>query len=118
MGRVVHFEIVAKDAARSVAFYRDVFGWQVIEPEGDEQYWLFRTGGEGTEIDGGLMGSHFAQPVINTVEVEAIRAGLERVAANGGRVVLGPRLIPGVGNHAYCADPEGTLFGVLERLTV
>jgi predicted enzyme related to lactoylglutathione lyase len=27
---------------------------------------------------------------------------------------MGPNEIPGVGLHAYCADPEGNLFGILQ----
>ena len=29
MARVVHFELAADDPARAVAFYANVFGWQI-----------------------------------------------------------------------------------------
>ena len=42
---------------------------------------------------------------------------LEKVEAAGGKKVHGPNEIPGVGVHAYCADPEGNLFGILQPAT-
>lgn len=59
---------------------------------------------------------HLEQPVINTVEVESLADTLKKIEAAGGKKVHGPNLIPGIGNHAHCVDPEGTMFGVLEPL--
>ena len=60
------------------------------------------------------MGRHFDQPVINTVYVESLDDAIRRVEAAGGKKVHGPNEVPGVGLHAYCSDPEGTLFGLME----
>ena len=40
---------------------------------------------------------------------------LAAVAANGGKLVSGPNEIPGIGTHAYCEDPEGNLFGIIQE---
>ena len=55
MPRVVHFEIHAGDPQRAIQFYRALFGWE-FSNWGDQQYWLIKTGEEGTRgIDGGLL---------------------------------------------------------------
>ena len=60
------------------------------------------------------MAREFEQAVINTMAVDILEATLEHVRAAGGQVVREPHEIPGVGLHAYCADPEGHLFGLLQ----
>ena len=47
MGRVVHFEMLADDPDRAVAFYEAVLGWAVEVPAGMERYWLVTTGPDG-----------------------------------------------------------------------
>lgn len=116
MNRPVHFEILADDPAATAAFYRSVFGWETQTWEGPQSYWLVTTGKEGPGIDGGIMAPHFEQRVINTVAVADLEQTLARVREAGGRQVHGPNEIPGVGLHAYCADPGGVLFGVLQPL--
>ncbi len=114
MNRPVHFEILCNDPGRLAAFYEEVFGWKCNAWQG-QAYWLVTTGAEGDAgINGGLMGRYLPQPVINTVAVESLEATLAKVEAGGGKKVLGPNEIPGIGLHAYCADPEGTLFGLLQ----
>jgi predicted enzyme related to lactoylglutathione lyase len=39
---------------------------------------------------------------------------LKSVEVNGGKLIHGPNEVPGVGLHAYCADPEGKLFGMMQ----
>jgi predicted enzyme related to lactoylglutathione lyase len=73
------------------------------------------TGPEGTPgIDGGIMGRHLPQAVINTIQVESMDETLSKIEGAGGKKVHGPEEIPGVGLHAYCADPGGNLFGIMQ----
>lgn len=114
MNRPVHFEILADDPAGVAAFYKKALGWESASWEG-QSYWLVTTGPPGTTgINGGIMGRHFAQRVINTVEVESLPDAVASVEAAGGAKLHGPSEIPGVGTHVYCADPEGTMFGLLQ----
>lgn len=114
MSRPVHFELLADDPERVAAFYRDALGWEISSWD-DQTYWLVTTGEVGTPgIDGGIMHRQFPQPVINTIEVDALDEAIERVRTAGGRLVHGPTEVPDVGMHAYCADPEGTFFGLME----
>ncbi|MDA1035941.1 MAG: hypothetical protein O3B65_03560 [Chloroflexi bacterium] len=41
----------------------------------------------------------------------------EKIKAAGGEVAHGPNEIPGIGNHAYCTDTEGNMFGVIQLVS-
>ncbi len=114
MSRVVHFEISADDPARAVAFYQNVFGWEVSQ-WGGQDYWLLTTGPEGTPgINGGIMprGEGFPS-IVNTVDVADLEASIAAVEANGGKVMM-KIPVQGVGHMAYCWDSEGNLFGMMQ----
>lgn len=115
MGRPVHFEILTEDPRKMQDFYAQVFGWKGEDWGGEEEYILLTTGEEGAPgINGAIMGRHFDQAVINTIEIDSLDAMMERVTASGGEVVQGPNEIPGVGTHAYCKDPDGNIFGMMQ----
>lgn len=116
MYRPTHFEILADDPEKIGKFYQSVFKWEVSSWGGSEQgYWLVTTGPEGSPgINGAIMSRHFKQAVINTLEVSSLAEMLKKVEAGGGKLVHGPNEVPGVGLHAYCEDPEGNLFGMME----
>lgn len=115
MTRPVHFEILADNPERVAEFYRTVLGWEIAAWPSAEPYWLVTTGPQGTPgIDGGIMHRHFPQAVINTIAVTSAKEMVAKVEVAGGKAVLGPNEIPGIGIHYYCADPEGNLFGLLQ----
>ncbi len=118
MKRPVHFEILADSPEEVGVFYSEVLDWEVTTwGEGEQTYWLLTTGSDDTPgINGAIMGRSFKQAVINTIEVESLEDTLKKVSAAGGKTVHGPNEVPGVGMHAYCADPEGNLFGLMEPL--
>jgi len=62
------------------------------------------------------MANHFDQAVINTINVSSLEETLEQVKAHRGKLIHGPNEVPGVGTHAYCADPDGIIFGMMEPL--
>jgi predicted enzyme related to lactoylglutathione lyase len=116
MNRVTHFEISADDPERASEFYSKVFGWNIQKWEGPVDYWLVTTGEEGDPgIDGALQ-RRPEPPVgtINTIGVSSIDEYMEKVTANGGKVVKDKVVIPGIGSHAYCEDTEGNVFGIFE----
>ena len=116
MGRPVHFEILVDDPRSLAMFYEAVFGWEVSRWDDPEQgYFLLTTGGgDHGGINGALMGRHFDQKVINTIEVDDLDTALESIKDAGGELVHGPNEVPNVGLHAYCKDPAGVLFGVMQ----
>lgn len=114
MPRVVHFELPADDPARAIGFYRDVFGWEFHKWDGPDEYWLVSTG-EGPGIDGGLARRGEYNPIpVNTLDVPSVDDWSAKVTAAGGQIVLPKMAIPGVGWLAYCKDPEGNTFGIMQ----
>ncbi|MCI3927651.1 VOC family protein [Paenibacillus sp. TRM 82003] len=114
MNRVVHFELLSRDPARTAAFYADVFGWRVAEAE--PGYWRLVTGDGERGINGATVRpASDALPLgaVNTVQVDDVAAAAERVAASGGRALSDVIPLPGVGRFQYCADPDGTPFGLI-----
>ena len=116
MKRPIHFEILADDPEKVAEFYKGLLDWEITTwTGGDQTYWLVTTGPEDTPgINGGIMSRHFQQAVINTVEVESLEEMLKKVDALGGKLLHGPNEVPGAGLHAYCADPEGNVFGLMQ----
>ena len=39
---------------------------------------------------------------------------IKHIEENGGKLIHGPNHVPTVGMHAYCSDPEGNIFGVMQ----
>jgi predicted enzyme related to lactoylglutathione lyase len=114
MNRFTHFELATGDLAKTAAFYREVFGWQIEKWEGPVDYWLVSSGDANTPgINGGLMeaGGDFSG-TINTVEVADIDAVIAKALANGGELALEKHAIPGVGYQAYLKDNTGIIVGV------
>ena len=120
MGRPIHFEILVEQPASLAEFYERVFDWRVSrwddpDPDAEQGYFLLGTGEDDQPgIDGALMHRHFDQKVINTIGVEDIATIIEAVVAAGGTLLQGPTEVPGVGQHAYCEDPAGVIFGIMQ----
>jgi predicted enzyme related to lactoylglutathione lyase len=116
MSKVVHFEVTAQDPHRSVAFYKAVFGWKFTKWLGDaaEEYWMIDVG-DGDAITGGLMKPEEGlKGFINTMGVDDIDAAMARVVDAGGSIVMPKHEVAGDGWHAYVADPEGGVFGLMQ----
>lgn len=121
MGRVVHFEIHAENPERAQKFYKTVFNWEFTQ-WGTEQYWLIKTGEDGTPgINGGLvprMGTIDGVAVIAyvcTVDVTNLDETLKLALANGATMALDKMPVPGMGWLAYCKDTEGNIFGMMQH---
>ena len=114
--RIVHFEIHCPDVERAVKFYQDVFGWKVNKWQGPEVYYLANTGDASQPgINGGLMPSRDGQPrTVNTIQVANVDEAVQKAVAHGGKNVVPKMPIPGVGWLAYCTDPGGNIFGVMQ----
>ena len=52
---------------------------------------------------------------MNLVDVPSLDTALVRVVENDGMIVHTRTTVPGVGYIAYCRDPEGNAFGLIER---
>ena len=106
-----HFAINADDVQRSKAFYEAVFGWSFM-PWGPPDYYVANLGGvhaalqERRELVAGVRTNGF-EP---SFAVNDIRKVLEAVKSNGGRLLMPPILLEGVGDIGYCVDTEDNIF--------
>lgn len=118
MNRIVHFEIAANDPVKVTEFYKSVFGWN-IQQWGNEEYWIAHTGDKNSPgIDGGFFKPQGPMPgngCVNTIQVADLDDAMEKVKANGGKIVVEKRAIPTVGWLAYSTDIEGTIFGMMQE---
>lgn len=112
-----HFAINADDVGRAKAFYEKVLGWS-FTPWGPPNFYQVKSAGQG--VMGALQERRELIPGARTVAFETtfavddIRATLAAAAANGGRVLMQPYRIEGVGEIGYFEDTEGNLCGVAQ----
>lgn len=116
MGSVVHFEVFGHDAEELARFAERAFGWRTTNWGEDPSYLLVSTGAGGG-IDGAFApeGTAGEQRIVLTMETDDLDGDLRRVEEAGGVVVVPKAPIPGIGQHAYVAAPDGvTVFGLLQ----
>jgi predicted enzyme related to lactoylglutathione lyase len=108
---VVHFEIGCRDLAKTGRFFGDLFGWN-IQQAGPASI-------IDTASDHGITGHMTAlghEPHHYTmfyVEVEDVKAYLDKATALGGKTLVPPIDIP-TGTFAWFSDPEGNTIGLLK----
>jgi len=106
-GKLVHFEVPAKDTNRALDFYKKTFGWEFQAMEGPVEYHMTRLeetmGGAVLPGDPGAIRVYF--------DVDDINAGVARVKELGGEASDGMP-VPGMGWFATCTDTEGNDFGL------
>jgi uncharacterized protein len=116
MPKIIHFEISADDPKRASAFYKNVFGWHINKWQGPVDYWLISTDDrEGISINGAIRQRMRDETTVNTIDVPSIDEFTQIVVGAGGTIVVAKSVVPGVGYHAYCADTEGNLFGIMQQ---
>ena len=109
-GRVVHFEVPFDDGDRARSFYKEAFGWQVMEMP-DMGYTIVMTG---PSNDSGPTESGFINGGV--LDVESIDAALEKIGGLGGSTVVGKTPVGDMGFAAYFKDSEGNVMGLWETV--
>jgi predicted enzyme related to lactoylglutathione lyase len=121
-GRVVHFEIPFDDGDRARSFYRDLFGWQVMEMP-DMGYTMVTSGPSGdtgpTEsgfINGGMLdrSQGVAKGPVVVIDVDSIDDKLAEIEKAGGSDAAPKTPVGEMGFAAYFTDPEGNVVGLWE----
>ena len=131
MSKVMHFEIQASNVERIAKFYADVFGWEInewvlpnVEMADENRYWLVGTGSEEEAgINGGMLIRQGEKPKVEQpvnayvciIDTASIDKTLEAVVQSGGEVTVDKMPVIGMGWSAYCKDPDGNIFGLLEE---
>ena len=112
-----HFAINADDVRRAKAFYEKVFGW-TFTPWGPPDFYQVKNAGAGLmgalQQRRGLIDGQHTNAFETSFAVDDIRATLAAAEANGGKILMQPYRIEGVGEIGYFEDCEGNLCGVAQ----
>jgi predicted enzyme related to lactoylglutathione lyase len=114
-----YFELQADDPTRAAAFYRAIFGWEIVRDESIPiEYWRIDTRGG---IEGAILERPVAVPersgtnaAVISMQVENFDAVADAVHHNGGREAMAKFAVPGRCWQGYFLDTEGNTFGVFE----
>ncbi len=111
-----HFAINADDVPRAKAFYEQVFGW-TFKPWGPPDFYQTFSTGEGHV--GALQGRRDIggqrMPGMEiTFGVEDIEATVKDIEGHGGKVLMSPFHIEGVGHLIFFQDTEGNIAGAMQ----
>jgi len=107
---VVHFEIGCTDRARTEQFFSSLFGWktQAAGPAAN-----IDTAGGGIPGHITALGHEPQHYTIFYIEVENVKAYLDKAVTLGGKILVPPVKIP-TGTFAWFADPDGNTIGLLK----
>ena len=112
-----HFAINADDVQRAKRFYEAVFDWR-FDPWGPPNFYQVKNAGQG--LFGALQGRRELVPGVRMAGYEAsfgvedLKATITAVEASGGKIVMQPYRIEGVGELIYFEDTEGNLVGAMQ----
>lgn len=117
-GQWIWSSLLAGDPDQDAAFYRAVFGYQVIDQirdDGVEHVLLASDDYARASVNAPPRGSSVLHPHwLNFVRVDNTSAAAAKVKALGGQVLVAPHLDRHGGSIAVVADPTGAPFGLLE----
>jgi predicted enzyme related to lactoylglutathione lyase len=114
-GKLVWYELVSSDTARSKAFHADLLGW-TIEPQemAGLKFELAKAGSKEVatirQADDKKAKSHWV-PFVSVPDVDAaVAAALQ----NKGKVVKAAADVPDIGRYAIVSDPNGAQFALFK----
>lgn len=127
MNPVVHFELPYLDAQRAMAFYKNVFQWELQAlGEAMGNYIVATTATKDAKPGfpaGAINGGFFqvkndwpAQYPSIVIGVEAIEVMMDRIKNFGGEVLGEPMEIPGFGRYVSFIDTEGNRSSMIEPM--
>ena len=112
-GKVCYLEIPSSDVQRSVAFYQNVFGWNVRK-RGDGSIAFDDGAGEvsGTWVKGRAASRDLG--ILIYIMVDNAAAMIDTIVANGGEIVQ-PIGMDAPEITARFRDPDGNVFGLYQQ---
>ena len=123
---VVHFEIGCRNKPTTVKFYQDLFGWNMADYGGPAT--MIDTAPKGPSTPGmppavginGHINSLGHEPhnyITIYAQVDDLKAYLDKASKLGGKTLVGPQEVPGMGHFAWLADPEGNVVGLWKPMS-
>ncbi|MBV9004908.1 MAG: VOC family protein [Solirubrobacterales bacterium] len=114
-GSITYLHIPAGDVGRAAAFYRDVFGWQVNNPDSDRPSFDDPSG----QLSGAWVSDHLAATapgLLPYIYVDRVEETITRILAEGGEIVTKP-FPSGLLTIATFRDPAGNVLGLWHDTT-
>jgi uncharacterized protein len=111
-----HFAINADDVPRARRFYEEVFGWS-FTPWGPPGFYQTRDSGGGhvgALQDRRSIGGQRMPGMELTFGVDDLQATIAAVEAAGGKILMPPFRIEGVGELSFFRDTEGNIAGAMQ----
>jgi predicted enzyme related to lactoylglutathione lyase len=111
-----HFAVNADDVQRARAFYESVFGW-TFAPWGPPGFYQTRSSGGGhlgALQERRTIGGNVMPGVELTFGVDDLAATIGAIEAHGGKVMMQPFHIQGVGQLIFFQDSEGNVAGAMQ----
>ncbi len=117
VGEASWHELTTTDAPAAMKFYSEVFGWQPSEAMDMGELGKYHMFNRPHGMIGGMMNK---PPELANVppnwqiyfRVPDINAAVERIKANGGRILNGPMEVPGGDWTVNAMDPQGAAFSL------
>ena len=112
-------ELMTTDAPAAMKFYGDLFGWQPGEAMDMGEQGKYHIFNRPHGMIGGMMNKPPAMANVPPhwmiyFRVPDIDAAVERVKANGGKILNGPMEVPGGSRIVNAMDPQGAGFSLHE----
>ena len=112
---VVHFEVIGRDGPALMAYYSELFGWEV-HADNPMAYGTVAPPESGAGIGGGIgQGPDgYEGHVTFYVSVDDVEASLAKAESLGGKRMMGPEsMMEGLVIGLF-TDPEGHVVGVVQ----
>jgi len=116
-GRFFWNELHTPDPEGALSFYERVLGYSHQAMGGDGQagdYHVLSSGGTGRGGVSGHLPAGVPAHWLPYVAVDDTDAALERARKHGGKVLVGPSDIPGIGRFGVIQDPTGAALAVMK----
>jgi predicted enzyme related to lactoylglutathione lyase len=114
-GAITYLHIPAGDVRQAAAFYRDVFDWNIDNPDSDRPSFDDPSG----RLSGAWLSSHLAvtEPgLLPYVYVDDVDETVSRIRSSGGELVTDP-YPEGLLTVATFRDPAGNVIGIWHDTT-
>lgn len=113
MSKALRFSLYVDDPDRAIKFYSEALGWKMTKsPMGDLHWWITAGPDEEEGLDGDLEQRVDNRATVLHFRIPSYKDTLEKITKNGGKI-LSEEPMGEMGNHAFCEDTEGNVFGVM-----
>jgi hypothetical protein len=117
-GEISWHELATTDTNAAFEFYKDIFGWELINDMDMGPLGVYRIYGQNDVQYGGMYNKPDDMPApphwLLYARVNGLDDAVERVKAHGGQILNGPMEVPGGDRIAMCMDPQGAAFALHE----